>query len=153
MPLPAVARRLIAAWTVFAAVLPAGSAAAFELITNSEAALPAGESQYPERGVSRAPTVVIVSPAPAAGAVRSPFHLKITFQSHGGARINIGSVLLTYVKTPPVNLTPRVERFIGPNGIEADNAEVPPGTHTLRVKVSDTDGRSSSADFTVTVLK
>jgi hypothetical protein len=34
-----------------------------------------------------------------------------------------------------------------------EDAEVPPGTHTLRVNVSDSNGHSSRADFTFTVTK
>ena len=62
-------------------------------------------------------------------------------------------MLLTYVKKPAVDLTQRIQRFIAPTGIDVQNAEVPPGTHTLRVNVTDSDGRASRADFTFTVSK
>jgi hypothetical protein len=57
------------------------------------------------------------------------------------------------MRTPAIDLTQRIRPYITANGIYVIDAEVPPGTHTLRVDVSDTDGRTSSADFTFSVSK
>lgn len=146
-----IAPRLLAACALFAALGAGFPASALQLITESEAALPTDHAR--ERGILRGPTIVIVSPAPAAGSIRSPLNLKIKFQGHGGATIDVDSVLLTYVKKPAVDLTQRIQRFIAPTGIDVQNAEVPPGTHTLRVNVTDSDGRASRTDFTFTVSK
>jgi hypothetical protein len=54
---------------------------------------------------------------------------------------------------PAVDLTERARSFITPNGIEIKDAKVPPGTHTIRISVSDTEGRSGSADLTFSVTK
>jgi hypothetical protein len=144
---------LIAACAISSATLLAGPAFSLELITPSEAALPAPQITGHERGISRGPTVAIVSPSPAAGAIQSPLNLKITFDPHGGSRVDADSVLLTYMRTPAIDLTQRIRPYITANGIYVIDAEVPPGTHTLRVDVSDTDGRTSSADFTFSVSK
>jgi hypothetical protein len=143
----------VAACAVFGATLAVGPAFSLELITPSEAALPAPQVTGHERGISRGPTVVIVSPSPAAGEIQSPLNLKITFDPHGGSRVDADSVLLTYLRTPAIDLTQRIRPYITANGIYVIDAEVPPGTHTLRVDVSDTDGRTSSADFTFSVSK
>jgi hypothetical protein len=143
--------RLVAACALFAALCAGFPASALQLITESEAALPADHAR--DRGILRGPTIVIVSPPPAAGSIRSPLNLKIRFQGHGGATIDVDSVLLTYVKKPAVDLTQRIQRFIAPTGIDVQNAEVPPGTHTLRVNVTDSDGRASRTDFTFSVSK
>jgi hypothetical protein len=115
--------------------------------------LPAAQVAGRERGITRAPSVVIISPSPAAGTIKSPLSLKIRFESHGGAGIDVDSVLLTYLKKPAVDLTQRVKPFIDASGIDVEDAEVPPGTHTLRVSVTDTDGRSSWRDVTFIVSK
>jgi hypothetical protein len=138
---------------VFAAILLAGPAVALELITATEAALPADPLIGHERGITRGPTVLIVSPPPGAGTIKSPLDLKVTFESHGGATVNLDSVLLTYLRRPAVDLTQRVRAFIASNGIEIKDAEVPPGTHTIRVSVSDSEGRNGSADLTFSVTK
>jgi hypothetical protein len=138
---------------VFTAVLLAVPAVALELITATEAALPADPLIGHERGITRGPTVLIVSPQPGAGTIKSPLDLKVTFESHGGATVNLDSVLLTYLRRPAVDLTQRARAFIAPNGIEIKDAEVPPGTHTIRVSVSDSEGRNGSADLTFSVTK
>jgi hypothetical protein len=88
-------------------LIAADAAGALELITSSEAALPAEQVTGRERGITRAPNVVIVSPSRAAGTLKSPLSLKIRFESYGGAEIDVDSVLLTYLKKPAVDLTQR----------------------------------------------
>jgi hypothetical protein len=94
-----------------------------------------------------------VSPSPAAGTIKSPLILKVRFESHGTSKIDVDSVLVTYMKKPAVDLTQRIKPFVGATGIDVEDAEVPPGTHTLRVNVTDTEGRSGWADFTFSVAK
>lgn len=142
----------LAACVVGAAVALAAPAHALRLITKSEAALPPARGGH-ERGISRGPGVVVVFPSPEAGTVRSPLELKIKFVAHGGAKIDTDSVLVTYLKEPAVDLTQRLKQFIEPTGIDVKNAEVPPGTHWLRVDVADTEGHQGWAEFTFTVSR
>jgi hypothetical protein len=37
-----------------------------------------------------------------------------------------------------------VEAYITPKGIDAKDVTVPPGTHMIRIEVTDSDGRSTS---------
>lgn len=142
----------IAACAAGVAVALATPANAFQLITKSEAALPAARGEH-DRGISRGPTIVVVSPPPSAGTMRSPIDMKIEFKPHGGAKINADSVLVTYMKDPTVDLTQRVKPFIETTGIEIKDAEVPPGVHTLRVDVADTYGHEGQAVFSFTVSR
>jgi hypothetical protein len=143
-------RPTIVTGAIVAALAFAGPAYAFELITKSEAALPMASGGH-ERGISRGPTIIVASPPPAAGTIHSPLDLKIEFKAHGGANIDVASVLVTYLKDPNVDLTQRIKQFIGPTGIDVQNAQVPPGTHRLRVAVTDSNGHEGSADFAFTV--
>jgi len=143
--------RLIAFGAVLAAVLLVHPASALQLITASEAALPAAQPLGQSRGISRGPTLVIVSPSPSAGTIKSPVNLKVRFQSHGASQIDLDSVLLTYVKAPAVDLTQRIKPYIAASGIDVENAEVPPGTHMLKLDVTDTDGHSTSIVFSFSV--
>lgn len=131
--------------------LLAGSAAAATLITASEAALPSDTTSG--RGISRGPRITIVSPPPSGGLVHSPVNFRLHFESFGGAKINVESVVITYKKLPPIDLTQRVTAFITSEGIAMPVAEVPPGTHRIQVEVKDSDGRVGWADFTFTVGK
>jgi hypothetical protein len=57
------------------------------------------------------------------------------------------------MKSPFVDLTPRLKSAITPNGINFSKAEVPPGTHTIRVTVKDLDGRETNQVMTIVVNK
>lgn len=133
----------------------AGPAAAFELITPAEAALPSGTvPSFEVRGSpTRLPGITIVSPAPGAGAVYSPLDFKLSFRAFGGAAIDPSSVVVTYVKKPDIDITPRIKPFITAGGIDIAQAEVPPGTHQFWIKLKDTDGRVNGRQFDFQVVK
>ena len=119
-------------------MIAADAAGALELITSSEAALPAEQVTGRERGITRAPNVVIVSPSRAAGTLKSPLSLKIRFESYGGAEIDVDFRAFDLSEKAGGRFDPAP--FIDASGIDVEDAEVPPGTHTLRVSVSDRTG-------------
>jgi hypothetical protein len=131
-----------------------GPAAALELIRPEEAALPnlvGADLTLGFRGVTRGPKVLVVSPAPDAGMVRSPLKLRLKFEVHGGASIDPQLVKMIYLKNPSINLTQRVGDLIRPDGLEVDDARAPPGTHYIRVEVRDDAGRVGSTTFALMV--
>jgi hypothetical protein len=143
-----------AAGCATALLFAAGQTHAIELITPQEAALPdaAGARPLDMRGITRGPKILVLSPAPDAGAVRSPVNLLLKFETYGGAAIDPLSVKVTYLKTPAINLTQRISTSVTPNGIEVHAAEAPPGTHYIRVEVKDSAGRVGSIIFPMMVV-
>ncbi len=131
-------------------LLGAQSAQTAPLISGKEAALPASGSQT--RGISRGPTIKVNSPTPDV-ATTSPFDFRIVFVPRGDTKIDVDSVKVVYMKSPFVNLTPRLRDAISDKGIDFSKAEVPPGSHTIRVSVSDSEGRETNSVFTVVVMK
>jgi hypothetical protein len=136
-----------------ALLFAAGEASAFVLITAQEAALPdaAGAQQLDRRGVTRGPKILVLSPAPDAGVVRSPLNLLLKFEAYGGAAIDPLSVKVTYLKAPAINLTQRISNSVTSSGIEVQAAEVPAGTHHIRVEIKDNAGRVGSVVFPLMV--
>lgn len=128
------------------------TAKAGPLITEKEAALPSATGELKTRGIARGPGIKVVSPDPAA-AVKGAFDLKINFESRGGNKIDPNSVRVTYVKSPAVDLTPRLKSGISEGGIEFAKAEVPAGEHTLRITVKDAEGRESNSVLTINAQK
>lgn len=128
-----------------AMMLPvAGHAAA--LITAEEAALPPQKGAVPNsgRGITRGPKIQ----APEATAAQpSPMRLQVKFQTFGGSSIDLDALKVTYLKTPVVDLTPRIKPFLQPTGIDMPDAQLPPGEHLVRVDVKDSDGRTASTIF------
>jgi len=141
----------VCAATLFAAASPA---AAFELITPAEAALPAGKvPAFRERASpGHRPQIDIVSPS-GAGAVYSPVEFKLSFKAHGGAAIDPNSVVVTYVKDPQIDITPRVKAFITADGINIAQADVPPGVHQFFIELKDTEGNPVSRELKFQVLQ
>jgi hypothetical protein len=122
-----------------------GGSYAEVLITGAEAALPASaDVGMATRGLTRGPGVEQVSPNPEAG-VASPLPLKIKFDIRNKVEIEPDSVKVTYLKAAPVDLTERIKKHITSDGITMDAAEVPPGTHVLRVDIKDKQGRTGTA--------
>jgi len=110
------------------------------LITADEASRPDGQYIL-ARAITRGPSIQFESPreVPAAG-----FTFKLALEAKGGALIDSKSLKVEYVKDPLVDLTPRMTTYLQGNKIEIAQAKVPPGKHTLRVIVKDSEGRQNS---------
>jgi len=130
------------------ALIPARSQAKTILITEQEASLPDGHSGAISRGITRGPSVELVQPAETA---HSPVHFQIRFQAFGGNKIDLDSLRVSYLKSPEIDLLPRLMRFIQRSGIDIPDAELPPGEHTFRIEVSDTEGHTRSSVFVLKV--
>jgi hypothetical protein len=144
--------RTVLASALLSGLLAQGAALAAPLITTKEAALPPAAGALATRGISRGPAIKMVSPEPEA-AVKSPFNLKLNFEARGGEKIDPNSVKVVYMKSPFVDLTSRLQSAITPTGIDFQQAEVPPGEHTLRVTVKDSAGRETNSTMTIVVNK
>jgi hypothetical protein len=120
------------------------------LITEDEAKLPPPkESSDKTRGITRGPRIEYLS---EGNATRAPIHFRVKFQSFGGAKIDIESLKVTYVKNPAVDLTARLKPFTQPTGIDMPNAALPAGDHILRVDLKDSDGRAATTSFTLKIV-
>ena len=149
------AKAVCGAAACLAAILGATiPATAFELITVAEAALPRGTPpSFEIRGSpAHLPTITVVSPHVGGGAVYSPLELKLDFHAFGGAAIDPDSVVITYIKQPNIDISPRIKPFITVHGIDIAQAEVPPGLHQFWIELKDTDGRIGGREFDVQVI-
>jgi hypothetical protein len=142
-------------WCILALALSDQVASAGSvLIKAAEAALPpapaAANLALATRGITRRPNVILVSPK---ASVSSPFDLDFKFRAHGGSTIEPDSFHLIYLKEPTVDLTARVKPFVTAKGVEMGEAEAPPGRHAIKVTITDSAGRKTSAIFVLNVLK
>ena len=122
------------------------------LISAKEAALPAASGALATRGISRGPGIKLASPE-ADTPVAAPFDFKVNFEARGDAKIDPASVKVVYMKSPFVDLTPRLKSAISANGVDFAKADVPPGTHTIRVTVKDSEGRETNSVLNLVVNK
>ncbi len=136
---------------VVSAFLAIGEAKAGTILISAEEANlppPKGAVAVATRGITRGPKVAHVA---AATPSKSPMRLQLKFESFGGAKIDTDSLKVTYMKSPSVDLTPRLKPFVKPDGIDMPDAELPAGDHVIRVDVKDSEGRSASTSFTLKV--
>jgi hypothetical protein len=131
------------------ALLGALPAQALDLVSAAESALPDDVT----RGITRSASIVQEQPPPKGGAVRAPFQLKIALKAHGGARIDVKSVQLIYMKTPMVDLTERLRAGISESGILMEGLSLPPGQHRIQVRVADSEGRESETVLLLEVAR
>lgn len=122
------------------------SAVAAPLITPEEAALPPQKGAVPNsaRGITRGPKIQVPE---AATALPSPMRFQVKFQTFGGSNIDLDALKVTYLKSPVVDLTPRIKPFAQATGIDMPDAQLPPGEHLVRVDVKDSEGRTASTSF------
>jgi hypothetical protein len=127
-------------------------AANLVLITADEAKLPPPKGAVPisSRGVTRGPKVELVS---KGAEIHSPAPFQLKFQTYGGAKVDLNAVQATYLRSPNVDLTPRIKPFVTATGIDVPAVELPPGEHIVRVDIKDSDGRSGTAAFVLKVEK
>jgi hypothetical protein len=137
---------------VFAAACLSPASIAAPLISAKEAALPSSSGTLATRGISRGPAVKLSSPE-ADTPIAAPFDLKVAFEARGDAKVDPNSVKVIYLKTPIVDLTPRMKGAISANGIDFTKAEVPPGAHAIKVTVKDTEGRETNSVLNLSVSK
>ena len=130
----------------------AATASALDLITDDEAKLPAASRIASRGGITRGPSIRVMSPDPN-GQIKPPFAMNVRFQAHGGSKIDPGSVKVTYLRKPVVDLTARVKPGISESGIALDGVNVPAGTHDIKIDVTDADGRTKSEVVTFTAVK
>jgi hypothetical protein len=134
---------------VFAAlalvIVAAPCAHAEVLITKAEAELPTptGAGAGATRGLTRGPGIEQLSPNPHK-SMASPLPLLIKFVPRNDVEIDPASVKVTYLKSKPIDLTARIKRHVTADGIDMSQAEVPPGTHLMRIEVTDKQGRKGS---------
>ncbi len=142
---------------ILAGMLLATNAVAETLIKESEARLPPapvtaspGDRQpvdYPWSGDTDS------FPGCGRTVAGFAFPLRIAFEPHGEAKIDLSTVRLTYLRSPSVDLTERVKAGLSEKGIDLKAAEVQPGEHQIRASVQDSDGRQSNVVLNLNVTK
>jgi hypothetical protein len=126
-------------------------AAGLQLITPEEAALGAYQgTSIMTRGLG-GPVIKIISPDQGNGdavpVLGKPVHISVRFEPFADSQIDMSSLKVVYLVLFGVDITDRLKPYIAGNGIEAPEAEIPDGDHSIRVDIKDTSGHLSSQVF------
>jgi hypothetical protein len=100
-----------------------------------------------------APTITVVKPD-KSGAIQPPVDIDVRFKPAQGATVNIGSLKIMYgfLKldiTQRILTAPGVK--VSADGLTANGAKLPAGSHKLLIEVADNYGRTARqpVEFTV----
>jgi len=133
-------------------------AAGLWLITPEEAAMePAFESGPPGGGaidagredISAGPQIEVLKPLDG-GHVPSPVEVAVRFVPRLGP-VDLASLKVSIVKFITIDITDRVKPFATTEGIQVKEANIPSGSHRVRISVADTAGGISVKEVTMEV--
>lgn len=136
------------------ALIAAGPAAAFELVTADEwradlaAPLPPRTRSVPAPG---APSIELLAPA-IGKSIASPMDIRLRWSGADGVPIDPASVRVRYGRLG-LDVTSRVlgAAKVDAAGIEAPGAKLPSGEHRLTIEVADMQRRIGRREFVVEV--
>lgn len=134
---------------IFSGVQTAAAAPQFELLSVEEAARPT------ERSFGFAAQASDNGPVIDAGDLEvqesRPFTLMVGFSARDGAAPDLTTLRVECLKSPVIDLTPRLKPYVTPGGVTVERTTLPPGLHKFRVSINDVRGRLSEKDFTILV--
>jgi hypothetical protein len=126
------------------------------LILPEEAAMaPAPE---PRRGImevgrediSIGPVIEIVEPL-NGGRGSMPIHVSIRFTPRLEP-VDLASLKVILVKFIPIDITDRIRPYVTSEGIQVNEAKIPPGKHRVRITLADRAGEFSVKEVSFEVL-
>lgn len=110
-----------------------------------------GTAAIAEAGeLNQGPSIVVVAPA-ANAVLETPCNIKIRFEQTGPASVDLATLKVTLMTLWGIDLTERVRPYASREGIHMANADIPKGQHTLKIAISDADGRESYRILTVMI--
>lgn len=141
----------------FATCIVAGPALGFQLVTPEEFQRASAVADAPTKSRSRlrtvpkAPIIEVLAP-PLEQPVRSPLRIEIRFLPVEGAEIEMDSLRILYGRLR-LDITERILKYakMGKNGLSAERAELPDGSHRFLVRIADTLQRVAEREISVTV--
>ena len=126
----------------------------FELITAEEASAPDLDPSAWHVEVSRSdegPAILVISPHMGA-SIKRPVLIDVKFIKKDDRDIDLSTLKVEYLKFLTIDLTPRVKDYVSKEGIKVPNANLPTGTHTIRLSVGDTGGTVTRQVLTFEVI-
>jgi len=150
--------RIVVAWfvgiTLLGAVSTGGAHAAahapvLQLLTADEAARPEEKNYgFASPQADNGPIIGVPKLEVIEG---KPFALVVRLTPRDGAAPDPETLRIECLKSPAIDLTPRIRSYVSGEGVNIDKVTLPAGLHHFRVSVSDARGRMSEKDFTIVV--
>jgi hypothetical protein len=137
--------------TLLVLAAPVRSAAPLLLVTPEEAKLPIETKVASKTLPSDGPIIDVSSPT-NGGTYDGPFPIVVEFRSgENGLPVDMGSFQLEYKRAWGIDITSRVRGYIDGLALRIAQAEVPPGRHSVEIRIRDIGSNLSARILTVTV--
>ena len=134
----------------------AGPAASWPLVSAEEDQRDrdAPHVEDPEGTATKAPPTITLKRPDAVGPIRNPVSIELRFEPGPGSSIDIGSVRATYGWLG-LDITRRLlaHAVLTPDGLSADDVEIPLGNHNVTISVADTAGRVGTRTFQFSIVR
>lgn len=103
----------------------------------------------PESSVA-GPEVLVISPE-VDKTYWPPLKIMVKFIPRDGTQVDLSSLKVECLKLLSINITDRVKEYANSQGINVEKAELPSGTHKMRITLGDSGGGITSKVFVVKV--
>ncbi len=127
------------------------------LITPEEAARvrsPAGDFQEPAAAVEGPGPRIIVKDPKALKRLRSPIYIFVAFEpGRSGLPADMSTLNATLIGFFDIDITDRVREYIKMSSLEIEKADLPTGSHRLRMAIRDVKGNPNERDVVVRVVR
>ena len=98
------------------------------------------------------PTIVVHDPR-ALNRVRAPLNIFVSFEpGNSGERPDMETLSVTLVGFFDIDITDRVREHIVGDALKVDEANLPEGSHRLRLAIKDISGNPNERDMVVNVV-
>jgi hypothetical protein len=99
------------------------------------------------------PAIDLVRPD-ISGPVRNPVTIEVRFKAGANHPIDVRTFNATYGRLG-INITGRLLEHAAttPDGLSAENVELPRGSHRVTLSIADTSGKTASQTFRFTVVQ
>jgi len=142
---------LLAVSVLLVSGAPVRSAAPLLLVTPEEAKLPIRTKVASKPLPSDGPIIDVASPT-NGGTYQGAFPIDVEFRpGENGLPVDMGSFQLEYKRAWGIDITSRVRDHIDGLALRVEEAQVPPGRHSVEIRIRDTGSNLSARLLTVTV--
>jgi hypothetical protein len=126
----------------------------WELITPREEARDDSAPHVPGPPDLPAPPAIDLLRPDLSKLIRNPVTIEVRFSAGPGRPIDIRSFKATYGWLG-INITGRLleHAMTTPNGLSAENVDLPPGEHEVTLSIADTFGKNASRTFRFSVAQ
>lgn len=138
------------------AAAPAGAGSGFWLVTADEAAKvrakDGGVEQLAAAHAGPGPEILVKNPR-ALEKVYAPVDILVSFEPGQSGQVpDMASFKATLIGFIDIDLTDRVREYIQGNRLDVKEANLPVGSHRIRIAIRDVQGNPNERDLDVTIV-